>query len=312
VLKVAMILSIFCFTAQVSAYEGSYFHEVWGTVTKTPYRTLLQKEVTLASMFDWGINRIQNAAERTLSDRSDILDHFEKLVHPNGICFKGTWEITNKSKYSGHFENGRKGLIIARASAALSETKRGEHRAFGLAGKLYPTLDEQHLTPLKTGNFFLIDDLGGTKADHFSRVELTNQPDISINTSSFTYSAIAAVVAKAFVLVDKKPHLRQVYEVSELGERTDSKVITPYWMKVRGASSNIKSDAVDFRDELEETLLLSNGLKFDILVAEKALTKSRAEWKKIGLINFTESVISRECDHRLHFHHPDFREDLTH
>ena len=55
-----------------------------------PYADPLPHDkVNLHRMVTWyGKSRLKNAAERTLSDQSDILPDFDKLVHPNGVCLK--------------------------------------------------------------------------------------------------------------------------------------------------------------------------------------------------------------------------------
>jgi hypothetical protein len=172
-----------------------------------------------------------------------------QLAHPNGICFKGLWEIDTENKYSGYFKKNSKGLIIVRASAAMSNTHRGEIRSFGFAGKLFPTLNPQTIIQENTANFFLIDDLGGTRAEHYTDVALSNEPAISKNSDVFKSFLYVLTLARTFSQADKNPSIRQVYEISQLGESNKKSVITPQWMKVeakRGQTVN----ANDFRDEL--------------------------------------------------------------
>jgi len=65
--------------------------------------------------------------------------------------------------------------------------------------------------------------------------------------------------------------------------------------------------ADDFRDEF--TLNAGENLIFDISVASKESAGVK-EWQEIGTITLDASVASDSCDHRLHFHHPKFRDDL--
>src|SRR5205807_8505365 len=58
-------------------------------------------------------------------------------------CFAGNWEITQDSPYSGFFRKGSQALMIGRLSAASPVTSRGEKRAFGFAGKIFPTTDAE-------------------------------------------------------------------------------------------------------------------------------------------------------------------------
>lgn len=83
-----------------------------------------------------------------------------------------------------------------------------------------------------TANFFLIDDLGGTRAEHYTDVTMTNEPDVSINSEVIKSFLYVLKLARTFSQVDKNPGVRQVYEISELGESDKTKVVTPRWMKV--------------------------------------------------------------------------------
>src|SRR5262249_51413507 len=141
-------------------------------VASDPYATLPHQAVTLESMFGFLDDKILDASKRTLSDRSDLLPRFRKLVHPNGICFAGVWTITEETPYTGYFRKGSQGLFVGRASTALTATEQGSFRAFGFAGKIFPTMDPDAVTP--TANFFTIEDLGGTLRDHYLDAHNTN------------------------------------------------------------------------------------------------------------------------------------------
>lgn len=284
------------------------FQDVWSAVRSDSLQTLPQNTVTFGKLFTFSKNIILADAKRTLIERRDIIEPFDKLAHPNGVCLKGIWEINQKNPYSGYFKNNSKALIIARASSALSKTKRGEIRAFGLAGKLFPTTDTEKINQEHTANFFVIDDLGGTDALHFTDVELTNEPNVSTTSEVLKNLLYALKVAKAFGNADENPNIRQVYEISELGEKDKNSIITPKWIKI-SAQKNQTTDAEDFRDEF----ILKNNQKiiFDIAVASTE-NRGRKDWKNIGIITFDKSVVSTTCDHRLHFHHPKWREDLKH
>lgn len=311
-MKKSIIILVSCFSINTFAnadYDGSTFSEVWGQVTSDEYKKP-QNKISFFSIGGWFASKIKKAAKRTISDRSDILPQFRKLAHPNGICLAGTWNITEENPYSGYFKSGTTGLIIARASTALSNTKVGKHRAFGLAGKIFPTTNPDHQENLKTGNFFLVDDLGGTKAKHITDVGLLNAPPVSKTSAVFKHLGYVLKLAKAFKKADSNPNMRQVYEVSELGEENLSSVVTPKWMKVIAAPGQTV-DAADFRDELDINKLDSD-IQFEIYVASTQDSKGNKNWSQIGMINFTESVISNSCDHRLHFHHPKWKSNLVH
>src|SRR5215475_14450761 len=67
-------------------YVGSRFADVWAQVASDPYTSLPHETVTVGKFFSWTRDKLKDAAIRTISDQSDVLPHFDKLVHPNGIC----------------------------------------------------------------------------------------------------------------------------------------------------------------------------------------------------------------------------------
>lgn len=283
------------------------FQSVWNEVKSDPVTTLPQETLSYSKLFDGAINLILKDAKRTLVDTADMLTPFDKLAHPNGVCMKGIWEIDTNSTYSGYFKYGSKSLIIGRASSAMSNTKRGENRAFGMAGKLFPTQDKMEIQTVPSANFFVIDDLGGTDADYFTDVELTNEPDVSFTATVLGSIAYSLKVVSAFSDADSNPGIRQLYEISYLGESNSSQVITPKWMKISAQDGQTAYGVTDFRDEF--TLDTNGTIIFNIFVASLEVDNIK-QWLKIGKITFDESVVSYTCDHRLHFHHPLWRDDL--
>lgn len=291
--------------AQAKNYEGSTYNEVWEQVTSDPYKKLPKNKISVASLYGFLKSKIKRAAKRTLSDRSDILPQFRKLAHPNGVCLTGKWVITEDNPYGGYFKKGSEALIIARASTAMSATTRGRNRAFGLAGKLFPTSNFDEKT--ETANFFLVDDLGGTKASHYAGVEMTNAPTTSFTTAILAHAIYAVKLALTFGKADSNPNIRQVYEISHLGEENPANVRTPEWMKIGAQPGSYLVDEKDFRNELN--VEKHHGVLYmDIAVA----SGEDKNFKKIGEIRFEESVASNSCDHRLHFHHPKWKSNLKH
>jgi len=279
------------------------FQDVWDVVISDPYDKLPQDKVSFFKLFSWGKDIILNDSKRTLQNHKDILEPFDKLAHPNGICFQGIWKIDKANRYSGYFKQGSEALIIARASSALSNTKSGNLRAFGFAGKLFSTINPTKINQENSANFFLIDDLGGTDAKHFTDTSLTNEPKVSVTSAVIKNLLYALKVARSFSKSDKNATIRQVYEISYLGETNTKNIITPKWMKVE-AKKTQSVDKEDFRDELQ--IEKNSKLVFDISVSSV-----KDEWKTIGTITFDKSIVSHSCDHRLHFHHPRWRDDLN-
>ena len=305
-MKLTAVLILLGLTIEIAGAvdmkKADSFDTVWSEISSNPLQTLPQEKISLGKLFTWSENIILKNAKRTLEERSDILPYFDKLAHPNGICLKGVWKIHKENPYSGYFRNSSEALIIARASSAMSKTRRGEIRAFGLAGKIFPTTNPTQSNDEPTANFFLIDDLGGTNAQHYTDVALTNEPTVTTTSEVLKNLLYALKVARAFANADSHSGIRQLYEISELGEKDKRKIITPKWMRVT-AQKGQTVDAEDFRNELK---IDKTPIVFDISVAGK-----KRVWKTIGTITFDSSIVSTSCDHRLHFHHPKWRDDLN-
>lgn len=295
-------------------YQGSLFSETWQTVQESPYETLPEAKVTVGSFFSFGANLLKNSSERTLNTQDDIIPYFRKLLHPNGICLAGTWNITEPTPYTGYFRQGSQGLIILRASAALSQIHQGEKRSFGIAGKIYPTTDPNHNHPLKTANFFVIDNLAGTYTPNFLDSPMTNDiTSIDFGIENLGQTGILGAAATAFATAEKRLNniltVRQLYQISELGEENPAAAVTPLWIKIVGRPA-ARSLHRDFRDDLR---LAANGgtVTFDIFVSSKGLLGFDKVWRKIGYIEADQESASEGCDHRLHFQHPKWRSDLV-
>ena len=284
------------------------FQAVWNEVSSDPVSTLPQERVSYAKLFDGLRDLISEDAERTLSEHADIIAHFDKLAHPNGVCMKGLWKIERETPYSGYFRKGSEALIIARASSAMSNTKRGENRAFGMAGKIFATTDPFKTLSENSANFFVIDNLGGTDAEYYTDVSLTNEPDVSFTSSVFSAFAYGLKVASAFSEADENSGIRQLYEISYLGEENQSAIVTPRWMKIEAQENQTKVGVDDFREEFalneDETLIFNISVSSEVQDGIKI-------FEEIGTITFDASTVSNTCDHRLHFHHPKWRDDLV-
>lgn len=297
-----------------ATYEGSTFHDVWSVVQEGPYSVLPEEKVTVRSFYDGTIDKLQRASSRTLNTRDDVLPHFQKLLHRNAICLAGTWNITEETPYTGYFKKDSTGLIILRASAALSPIHRGEKRAFGIAGKIFPTADINDLQAHQTANFFVIDNLGGTYTPNFLDTSMTNDiTSINFTLANLGQSGILAAAVKAFGLAEKPLvplTVRQLYEISSLGEAGDTRIVTPMFIRIQGQPGGYRSEFRDFRDDLRVS---ANGgpYRFDIFVAANGTFGLKKKWQKIGYIEVTEDVASEGCDHRLHFHHPKWRWNLN-
>ncbi|MBY0414190.1 MAG: hypothetical protein K2Q18_08495 [Bdellovibrionales bacterium] len=259
-------------------------------------------EVTSSKFIVAGVDHLLDRAKKTLNDKEDYYPRLEKLVHPNGVCFTGTWNITEKSSYSGYFKNKATGLFVGRASTALTETERGDSRGMGFAGKIFPTLDKDAKVP--TANFFLVDVLMGEQRDRYLDVGMTNNPDLGFR---FSLLAMALKISKTFKKVDTDPLYRPLYPISELNLDAPSTSLAPKFMMLKADKSVARNDDADFRDELSIRKNHPDGIRLNIMVNDKTADQGSKEWIKLGYIQLDESTTSYGCDRRLHFAHPKMR-----
>src|SRR5262249_52350415 len=147
--------------------------------------TLPPGRATIGSMFKGLTNILLKDSFRRVDNDEDLTPAVRKLLHSVGICFFGRWRITEKTDFTGCFRTGTAHLIIVRCSTLLSHTHHGERRGFGLAGKIFPTKDPNEL--VRTANFVTIDNLGGTFAQRFTDVALTNEPPLGPNLGLLRY-----------------------------------------------------------------------------------------------------------------------------
>ena len=132
-------------TDEDRAYAGSRFSDVREALFANPYQRtwgadgeppLPVHPVTLSSLL-YGIlpfgppYAFRQATERAVDSAADLRwgpdrKGFRRLVHPNGICLTGLWQITQDTGYSGYFRNGSRALwgairpAAARRGAAIS------------------------------------------------------------------------------------------------------------------------------------------------------------------------------------------------
>lgn len=329
------------FTDEDRAYKGSRFSEVRDALFANPYQKvwggegeppLPTYEISLLSVLrgilPFGRRYFfRQAVERTVDSHADLRwgadgKGFRRLIHPNGVCLTGLWEITEETEYSGYFRKGSRALIIGRYSTCCTETRRGHTRSLSLVGKLYPTTDPNHTEPLRTASFFTQEDLGGERTDYINDAEFRNAPD----THSWRRGAgvpILLVEGALFLHVDKEPAHRQLYAIAELGKANDEPTRTPQFMRLRVAPEQprIEGEALDFRDEVMAQIfdkgdpLPKRTLTFHIEVTDEGSTRGLPvfqrrtfkNWRHIGKITFDNAVISYNSDFVIHFNHPTWR-----
>jgi hypothetical protein len=290
--------------------QGSRFADVWSAVRSDPYAELPQKRIDARQILSLETLRgIHRAAQRTLRSQADLLPPFQKLVHPVGICLRGTWRITSATPYTGYFRQGSEGLLIARASDNMGENRAGRLRFLGLAGKLYPTTDPKHTELLRPANFVMNENLIGSHTEHFVDAHLaTDLLPFRMHFDPRLKLALGALVATVFALADRAADfrqslIRQLYPIAELGEQSSAKTRAPAVMRFVGVPQNLRIDTSELREELQMKHH-PDGIRYEIQVAERSSLIAPRKYVRIGEVHFTESVTSCTCDHRLHFRHP--------
>ncbi|MGH8497878.1 MAG: hypothetical protein ACRERV_03595, partial [Methylococcales bacterium] len=244
------------FSEVKAAIFANPYQEVWGGPNQPPlpvYKTT-NRSVYAGSLPGGKPAQFKIAAIRTLDSGADLRwgedgRGFRRLVRPWGVCLTGVWEIDQDNSYSGYFQNTSRALAIARISTGVTMTLRGIRRSFGMALKLYPTDDANHVDLLKTANAFLADDLGGSTARQVTAVDFCNAPFIK----GFNRGTEIPVLLKegaVFETVDRMGTMRQVYPIAELGLAEGSPTTAPEYLRLRASAGQAASDEDDVRNQV--------------------------------------------------------------
>ena len=325
------------------AYRGSRFAEVRDALFANPYQKVwggLEEPplpvygVTLLSVLRGVLPSglpyfFRQAVERAVDSRADLrwgADNkgFRRLLHPNGICLTGLWEINEETRYSGYFAKDSRALVIGRYSTCCTETRRGHERSLSLVGKLFPTTDPNHSEPLVTANFITQQDIGGDRTDYINDAETRNAPNTTASRRGLG-APVLLVTGIVFGRVDKNPTIRQLYQSAELGKSAAQPTRTPTYMRlvVDSAQPRVEGDALDFRDEIMAQLFdrgdptPKRTLTFHIEITEEGSTsgpdflqrRTFTNWTRIGRMTFDNAVASYNGDFVIHFTHPTWRDD---
>ena len=330
-------------TDEDRGYRGSRFAEVREALFANPYQQLWGGAgepplpvygVTLAGVLrgvlPFGLPYFfRQAVARAVDSRADLRwspdrRGFRRLIHPNGICLTGLWEIFEQTPYSGYFRRDSRALVVGRYSTCCTETRRGRERSLSLVGKLFPTTNADHSEPLRTANFFTQQDIGGDRTDYINDAELRN----ATNTSSWRRgfgAPVLAIEAIHFRRTDKEPTQRQLYQIAELGKPEVEPTRAPAFMRllVDAGQPRIPGEALDFRDEIMAQIfdrgdpVPKRSLTFHIEVTDEGSTRgpdffqrrSFSNWTRIGRLVFDNAVASYNGDFVIHFNHPTWRDD---
>jgi hypothetical protein len=331
------------FTEEDRAYTGSTFREVREAVFDNPYYAvwgnageapLPHHPVTLWSLLTGILSfgrRFQflQAARRTVTSSADLRwgpdrRGVRRLVHPNGVCLTGRWEITEPTGYSGYFAQGSVGLLIGRYSTCCTETRRGRTRSLSLVGKVYPTTDPDSSDRVRPASFFTQQDIGGERIEYINDAELRNAPDTRLWRRGLG-APVLMLTGFVFALTDKEVANRQLYEIAELGKPAGEPTRAPEFLRLLVAADQPYIDGadLDFRDEVlaqiygKGVVEPQRKLVFNMEVSDEGTTKGPAfyqrraitNWRRIGRLVFREAVASYNGDCVIHFHHPPWRND---
>jgi hypothetical protein len=226
----------------------------------------------------------RRATERAVDSFADLRwgpdrSGFRRLLHPNGICLTGLWEITEDSIYSGYFSQGSQALILGRYSTCCSKTRRGQSRSLSLVGKLYPTTNADETRFLHPAHFITQEDIGGDTTGYINDAQLLNAPNTTVWRRGLGF-LILLITGAVFNLVDKKPTIRQLYQIAELGQNDKVTTRTPTFMRllVTPGQPKIEGQQLDFRDEIMAQMYDRGDpaprrvLTFDIEVTDEGKT----------------------------------------
>ncbi len=309
--KIAL-LTLLASTQVSAAYEGSTFNEVSDVINDNNFAPTSQIEkdefavyqsgklpqyaMNMGSVFGKGKDLGGNA-KRTVTERDDFYKRIEKLLHPNGVCVSGKWNMTEDSVYSGLFKKGSNALFIGRVSVAMEKTTSKSDRGFGFAGKLFPTMNPNER--VGTTNFFMVDILMGENTPRFLETGVTNEPETGFNLSLIR---LGLKIANVLKLADQSPMFRPVTPIAKIGA---TEVKSPKWMRVSSADGVIMNNESDFRREVLRAVDDNQVLKLKVEVSETTKDRKATEgWKHIGFIEIDHAKASYGCDRRLHFAHP--------
>jgi len=285
-----------------ATYEGTTFDELQPVLDDGVYARLPQHEVSSARFARAGVDLFEKTVKDLFGNRHDAHPFYNRLLHPNGICLVGTWQITENTPYTGLFARDARALVIARASTAFSNTLRGEARAFAMGLKLFPTEDGNQR--IKTVNLFTFDAMFGRRVDHWLDAQLTNEPPNGDPLDPRLLNEALVILRETLKtdVVSRRP----LHPAAQWGLEDANAAITPTQLTLRPELAGQRVAEEDFRDEIAG--LVGRGkLVYGIEVRGESTMPEKSQaggtGRVIGRLEFHRAVASAGCDHRLRFHH---------
>lgn len=287
-----------------NTYDGSNHNQLVQLIHQDPYTTLPLEEVSWERFFEGGVNVFHASVETLFSNDHDHHPHYNRLLHPSGVCFTGRWSVDQDAGFDGMFSAGAQGLVVARASTAFTNTRRGEDRAFALAVKIFPTLDPQQHT--RTVNLFTFDAMMGAARNDFASATLTNEPDLGGPLPPGMFRT-AWEVMRTTLQVDALGR-RPLHPLAQLTSANPDTAKHPVQLELRPEHA-VTASQEDFRDELMEhtrTAPLTYGIHVrGTLRADQSglAVHPTGDFERIGTLVLENGVASEGCDHRIRFRH---------
>jgi hypothetical protein len=316
-----------------AGFSDPYYGKSWKGPGQLPiYKQRLTTLINGLFSRETPLGLLGAAADRTVRSGADLRwgkdgKGVRRLLHPNGICLCGTWQIDAAppgNPYTGYFTKGSEARIIARYSTGGSQPFGGHYRSLSLVGKIYPRTDAKGV-PNAPANFFTQQDIATTFSNSIRDGILTNSPPVTPwNRSKDIFQLFW--IGIMLTVADTRISERQLYEIAELGKPIDEKTSCPRFMRLTVSEQTPRSHGtgVDFRDEILGILYdpgdpwpSGRQLIFDIAVSDAGKKHRFAgvewltgqHWTRIGSITFTEAAASYNGDFVIHFHHPPWRND---
>ena len=293
-----------------AVFSDPYYGKSWKGPGQLPvYKQSLTTLVNRLFSREAPLGLLGAAADRTVRSGADLRwgnnrKGVRRLLHPNGICLCGAWQINAAppgAAYTGYFAKGSEARIIARYSTGGSQPLGGHYRSLSLVGKIYPPADAENVSNAPA-NFFTQQDIATTFSNSIHDAILTNSPPVSPwnrGKDIFQLFWVGIVLAVA----DKRNTERQLYEIAELGKPINEKTSCPRFMRLTVSEQTPRSNGtgVDFRDEIlgilydaGESCPSGRQLIFDIAVSDAGQKHRFAgiewltgqQWTRIGNITF--------------------------
>ena len=102
---------------------------------------------------------------------------FTRFLVLTGVCLFGRWRDHRRHAVFRVFRAWQRGAGGGPGTRrGAGGNRRGRIRSMALVGKLFPTLDPDHATPLRTANFITQEDIGGERTESINAAELRNAP----------------------------------------------------------------------------------------------------------------------------------------